>query len=633
MYLHDIPGDAAILRHLAIGGNAAISGSATIARNLKIEGWLDAKNIKGPCKGLFRTAQDLTAAHPYPLPGWWALVGEGLPAEIYTVDCQQWAATGQSWDFSTLDLAYYDGQIEEMHDAISRVESLFAPYIVNDGEVTIVTTTETVTREVEVDNTDDVIVTPGTTNLLDPDEYLYGYYITSGKIATNDNGIMSNKIYFEPGATYTIENVAFYSGKVFIAFYDASDNYIGRVGFEPTTTVNQGTNSSGTAYYGWAVLTTMVCPDTVEGLAFSYARIVLQAQGSTSATSITQVDLTQARVYAGTEWVEPTYGSSGGTHTETVTETVTHTQEVRGERLDLSGVCRCSESNGSTEDDTIEPALRILSIGNSYSRDSLAYMPYIIEEMAGIRVEVGILYVGNCTIDSHLYNARNANGSYVYDHCLGDGSAWVQRSGCSIPTVMAKEPWDVVLLQQASTSAYNANTYANLNELIDLLCGMTTKPVKFGWLLTQARPSTLSDEAIADNFLAAAEIAKSLLETSLIDFVVPVGTAIQNARATELADLGDGGNLVASDMVHLQEGLPCMLAAYASALSVADLCGRPYASVIGHTARATASWLSSKNIPEPNGDPIAATDAQYLLAQKCATLAHRHPYQIKNISS
>mgnify|MGYP001146103773 CR=1 FL=1 len=71
----EIEGDVAVGRHSTIGGNATVQGNTTVKKNLKVEGWLDAKNIKGPNKGIFLTAEKLREAYPLPHDGGWALVG------------------------------------------------------------------------------------------------------------------------------------------------------------------------------------------------------------------------------------------------------------------------------------------------------------------------------------------------------------------------------------------------------------------------------------------------------------------------------------------------------------------------------------------------------------------------------
>lgn len=67
-----IDGDVAIGRNVAMGGSATVRGSATVGHNLKVEGWLEAKNIKSANKGLFANETDLKNAYPFPHEGWFA---------------------------------------------------------------------------------------------------------------------------------------------------------------------------------------------------------------------------------------------------------------------------------------------------------------------------------------------------------------------------------------------------------------------------------------------------------------------------------------------------------------------------------------------------------------------------------
>ena len=86
----EIEGDVAVSRHITTGGNATIQGNTTVKKNLKVEGWLDARNIKGPNKGIFLTVVKLREAYPLPHDGWWALVGNTLPASLYIADGGAW---------------------------------------------------------------------------------------------------------------------------------------------------------------------------------------------------------------------------------------------------------------------------------------------------------------------------------------------------------------------------------------------------------------------------------------------------------------------------------------------------------------------------------------------------------------
>lgn len=104
----EIEGDVAIGRHVTAGGNATIQGNTTVKKNLKVEGWLDARNIKGPNKGIFLDVTKLREAYPLPHDGWWALVGNTLPAPLYIADGGAWVATGESAGNPTIDSQQYN---------------------------------------------------------------------------------------------------------------------------------------------------------------------------------------------------------------------------------------------------------------------------------------------------------------------------------------------------------------------------------------------------------------------------------------------------------------------------------------------------------------------------------------------
>lgn len=104
MSLHntDIQGNANISRNANIGGNLKANGDMSVGHNLIVKGWLEAPNIKGPLKGLYASEATLKAAYPDPEPGWYALIGNTLPAEVWRVDNGDWAPTGETGGEFTL---------------------------------------------------------------------------------------------------------------------------------------------------------------------------------------------------------------------------------------------------------------------------------------------------------------------------------------------------------------------------------------------------------------------------------------------------------------------------------------------------------------------------------------------------
>lgn len=129
-----IDGDVAIGRDANVGGKATVRGSMKVGHNLTVEGWLEAKNIKGPNKGLFKTAQQLREAYPNPHEGWWALVTvEGSASsdhlgQLYQADGGTWVAQVDSSGNPllkgnpTVDSTEYMEAVEEMTADLEAVK-------------------------------------------------------------------------------------------------------------------------------------------------------------------------------------------------------------------------------------------------------------------------------------------------------------------------------------------------------------------------------------------------------------------------------------------------------------------------------------------------------------------------------
>ena len=59
-------------------------------------------------------------------------------------------------------------------------------------------------------------------------------------------------------------------------------------------------------------------------------------------------------------------------------------------------------------------SIRILSIGNSFSRDSFYYLPGLLKEAGYDDVKAAYLAVGGCSIEKHLQMALSGeNYSYM----------------------------------------------------------------------------------------------------------------------------------------------------------------------------------------------------------------------------
>ena len=115
-----IDGDVSVGRNVSLGGKAEIAGSAHIGHNLKVDGWLEAPNIKGANKGVFLTVQALREAYPNPHDGWMAGVGASTPFTAYIGNGGDWVATGGTIEV-TVDMSQYTEGVAQLQEDIDEV--------------------------------------------------------------------------------------------------------------------------------------------------------------------------------------------------------------------------------------------------------------------------------------------------------------------------------------------------------------------------------------------------------------------------------------------------------------------------------------------------------------------------------
>lgn len=134
---HSVGGSVAVGRDVTVGGRSTIRGNATFNRDVYISGWLNARNIRGAGKGLYETVDKLNSAYPNPENGWFALVGNTLPADIYRAWGGEWVATGQKGGEPVLELAKLTELSESLENEVSaRVAADEALKKAIDAEVT-----------------------------------------------------------------------------------------------------------------------------------------------------------------------------------------------------------------------------------------------------------------------------------------------------------------------------------------------------------------------------------------------------------------------------------------------------------------------------------------------------------------
>ena len=287
--------------------------------------------------------------------------------------------------------------------------------------------------------------------------------------------------------------------------------------------------------------------------------------------------------------------------------------------------------------------IRFLVFGNSYSCDSFGYVPFILNEL-GITCEI-YLYVRDACSLRDMYNhweSDSANdtetdgihaGTYarkVFHIDTRTDSAWSNTTRVSMKTCLEYGNWDFISMQQWSAYSIDESTYEPwLSLVIDLIRQSIDKPTPLAWNGVCTRPTADEPQQGLD------AMKNAVYKKHPFDFIIPYGTAIFNARTNEtLAKIGNyaNHNLWHSDGQHLQDGLPC----YIASLTVCEaICNKffPQYSVMYDKLRITDTMVNNWVVPQRNLPVVGITEENCLLAQKCAIMANKFPFEITNIES
>ena len=153
------------------------------------------------------------------------------------------------------------------------------------------------------------------------------------------------------------------------------------------------------------------------------------------------------------------------------------------------------------------------------------------------------MYIGGCTIDTHLAKANNGAKDYEYRKVVSGTKT--NTTGKALLEGIKDENWDVITVQQASGSSGIYSTYSNLNALISYVkTNVTNKDVVIVFHQTWAYssnsthaefPKYNSNQMTMYNMICDAT-EQMFRDCETVAGVIPSGTAIQNARTSYLGD-------------------------------------------------------------------------------------------------
>ena len=205
----------------------------------------------------------------------------------------------------------------------------------------------------------------------------------------------------------------------------------------------------------------------------------------------------------------------------------------------------------------------ILFIGNSYTEDTREYLRYVFNQYDfPADIHFGHLFSGGKTLAYYANTARQeTNNSDVYGNGALDTEsprAWESSEGGntytnsltyytwdnkqttfnsqgtkSIAYAMNDQDWDIVIIQghdieQAYGDKYNKNFATNLEYLTNYIKSFDPT-VEIGWYMTWRRNGGEGFERLQAYWET---MQKTVEKNENVSFIVPIGTAVENARGT-----------------------------------------------------------------------------------------------------
>ncbi len=270
--------------------------------------------------------------------------------------------------------------------------------------------------------------------------------------------------------------------------------------------------------------------------------------------------------------------------------------------------------------------LSILLVGNSYTLDEFSYVPALLREaMPDVRFNFCMLYHGSAVLSHHVTHlTEDTPYAYAYEYTDAD-QAWKNTANVKLSDVIGKYRYDIIVFNEASAVTSFANSKADLKTLIDGYTALLDHPVSFMWQMSHVK-------YISNTYEQKAAMAQAALAESGICDVFVSGTAVENACTTDMDGLGASGHMRFDEAEHLQEGIPCLVAAYANFLKLCELMGRKKTGVYGSQLRPTEEWTGGQSTPQRHGESVGVSDANCLLAAKCAVAAIKNPFEITDCS-
>lgn len=255
--------------------------------------------------------------------------------------------------------------------------------------------------------------------------------------------------------------------------------------------------------------------------------------------------------------------------------------------------------------------------------------------MNDIDFTVGVLYIGGKSLSGHLsgFDTKTVYTYYEYSKSTG---YWTKISK-SIQTALELRQWTDVVLHEVSHLAYKVDTIdESLQPLIDKIRGHVSYDLNINYMVTPAYGES-NDGYFEDMYNQLNSAANHIITNYPdINIMIPVHTAIQNARTNSILQTYGADLFASSADRHIEDGVGRLIEACTVYLSLQIAhCNRT------PVTESTFVPIYGDNVNNGTGDigmyPDTAEFSEITpeaidLIYKAAIAANINPYQITTIN-
>ncbi len=110
-----------------------------------------------------------------------------------------------------------------------------------------------------------------------------------------------------------------------------------------------------------------------------------------------------------------------------------------------------------------EKPLRVLVIGNSFSLSMMNELPNIMNAQDKHKLDITNMYIGGCSLERHINEYEKAVADPAHKpykiRRFVSGRKELEQYGSNLPEQLAKEPFDIVTIQQASAQSWRPESW------------------------------------------------------------------------------------------------------------------------------------------------------------------------------